>query len=663
MPADFAKRRAQLPTMTAALLLAVGLAGPLGGCSNDDPAARALEDAGRLMRTITGNGVQMVPDAASRAKQLQEVLTTLQPFASGNTSQAAAASLITAQARTGLADLDALAATEAEREALGQARAIRGHFETWLRQNARAAAREGFDPQAQLDAIAKEAEQVRGQTETQKRALADAEKALADLQARREQLLEQAKALRAQATALREQAGQGSAVAGLPVLEQAVALQRQADGLEVQASDLGSQAAGVRPVVDQARRDLDRLARQAESLKVAGSGIQQRVELSRKQAGEARVLAAQAGEQIAAATKALSEFRAGPLAETSEKAIKGYRDAAGAARRGAAAGADASAAKSASAAATLAAGDALFVRARGIEDHLALLRALAAAQPKLPNHDALTAEIATLEPQFKTVLDEARTAYTEARDGFEGGGARGEEAQARIANLVSTLNAVLEGKGRLSAPPPPPPGEPAADGSGQAAAPAGDGAVERVTAMLREADAAMKAGDTAALAAFYRLETPEQQGFFDASAAMSAAQNALNAASTEKLGKSLTEIAATNPMLAGLLSPGLDPSTFDITPGENGQVRIAVKGAPMPIAWTASERDGQWKFDGIIPQGMPMPPQMMIGMAKALTGVLDTLAADVRSGTIASPEQLGEQLMQRAGAAMQQAMGGGGTGG
>lgn len=643
------------PHSRARLLILALLAGTTGltACSRDDSAQKTIDDAARIVSALTGAGGQSNPSTEARLKDLNALVVLLKPLAAkGDPQHSPAASLILSRATSALADIDSARAVELHRSAQLKSQAIRSSLETWLLQSSRAEARERFNPTEQLAAIDREAKVIDAEQARTQQAKSAAESAVSDLLAKAQGLVAESRTLRDQATAQREQASRGTATAGLPILEAAVAVQRRADALEVQAAELRNQAAAGQPAVDQAARDLERLARQRESLRVASAAITRQVEQGRREAEEARKLASAAAAAIAADTKSLSTFITDEFTPVVDKAVKGYQEAAGAARKASSAGSAAGDAKITAAAATQNAADALLLKARAIEDALALLNALAVAKPALPDAAAFAAQATTEKASFTAVLEEARTAFREARDAFEGSGARGEEAQARMTTLLNTLNAVIEGKGRLSAPPAEATPTDAAPTDGQPAA-AGD-PVAIVTQMMTDADAALRAGDTDKLRSFYLLDTPEQEEFFKLSTAGNTAQIALSAATKEKLGKTLAEIAADDPRLGQVTGPGLDPALFNIAAEPDGRVAITFKAAP--IAWHAIQKDGQWKFQGILPNVPPQAVPILFATARAMPPVLDSVTADVRSGSIDSIDNLKTQLMERVMKAMTEAM-------
>jgi hypothetical protein len=650
------------PHSRARLLILALLAGTTGltACSRDDSAQKTIDDAARIVSSLTGAGGQANPSTEARLKDLNALIVLLKPLAAkGDPQHSPAASLILSRATGALADIDSARAVELHRTAQLKSQAIRSSLETWLLQSSRAEARERFNPTEQLAAIDREAKLIDAEQARTQQAKSAAESAVRDLLAKAQGLVAESRTLRDQATAQREQASRGTATAGLPILEAAVAVQRRADALEVQAAELRNQAAAGQPAVDQAARDLERLARQRESLRVASEAITRQVEQGRREAEEARKLASAAAASIAADTKSLSTFLTDEFTPVVDKAAKGYQDAAGAARKASSAGSAAGDAKITAAAATQNAADALLLKARAIEDALALLNALAVAKPALPDAAAFAAQATAEKASFTAVLEEARTAFREARDAFEGSGARGEEAQARMTTLLNTLNAVIEGKGRLSAPPAeaaPSEAAPsdAAPTDGQPAAATTGDPVAIVTQMMTDADAALRAGDTDKLRSFYLLDTPEQEEFFTLSTAGNAAQIALSAATKEKLGKTLAEIAADDPRLGQVTGPGLDPALFNITPEPDGRVAITFKTAP--IAWHAIQKDGQWKFQGILPNVPPPAVPVLFATARAMPPVLDSVTADVLSGSIDSIDNLKTQLMERVMKAMTEAM-------
>jgi predicted nucleic acid-binding Zn-ribbon protein len=642
-------------------IVLAGVAMAMPGCDRGDEGDRAIQAARDAFNVLTNNGGEAHPSDDDRAKALTSIASQMQPLTSGaNQGQAAAASLMLARAKGGLADIQASQAGALERQAINQITQVRAQLEVWLVQSSRAAVLESYDPSKEQAAIAGAVQGVEREVNAANDAKAKAQKAIADLEKQITTHLAEAKRLRETAASQREQASRVSATEGLALVERAAATQRQADGLDVKASELRIQIAGLTPLVAQAERELARLATQKKSLAAAGESLTQRQASNKKLAQDARAEASAAAAAITRQAGELASFRADKLTSLGDAAIKGYRDAASAASKAGAGatGEGVAAAKIASASFHQSAGDAAFIRARGLEGHLVLLNTLASAKPALPDAGKFADEAKSLDEQFKATLASAKESFENAKQGFENASPKADATKQRLTDIIALLNSVLEGKKTLS----PAPAETAPAGSAagaSAAAPAGDPKAA-VKAMLEQLAKAMETGELAKIEPFFILKSEGEKQALQQVAKVAAASHALDVAAKVKLGKGLKDLGGGGPMgsAAELISP-------DAKMTVQSDTVVTIDAGPMPGAQQkAVLKDGSWKIDGLFPPGMEGMAAMMTPMMGKMADMFNALAADVQSGKIATPEALMGEMEKRMMGVMGGMMpGGGGKGG
>lgn len=636
-------------------------------CDQQDPAEQAIRTATAELSQLTAGGRLADPRTGARETGLKAIVSMLEPHTkSAGAGQASAASLLTARAKAGMAELKSSPAQALEAQAAAQASAIRSQLELWLVQSARAKASASYDPAPELAALAKLAEDLKkAQSDTTSK-LTRVDAGVAELNRRRAELLAQAQVLRAESAKLVANAAGMSATAGLPLVRESAGLNRRADGLDVSASELEAQAASQQPVIDQLKRDLTSLEGQRAQSESAAKGVQERGAFSKAQAAEAAGLAAKAGEEISTKLAALMAFRGGELVELSEGAAKGYEQAVAAARAaltGAGKPQSKQAANLALGSYQQGKGDALITRARGLTVYADLLADLSRVQPPLPKHAEIVTELAKASEEGKAKEEEARAAFTEAYESFSKGG--DAEKLKGLTDRMQKLAGVQ--KATEEAAPAENTGEGEKPAAEQPMAAAGDEAAVRQA--VGELMAATNASETAKVLGMLHHATPEDKAFWDAITPSSIATAELDKACKEKFGKGLAELGLGGAggglpgmeALASLDSPEImaaSPADFEVKLlSETAAQASHPSHAEHPLNFVKVE--GGWKLSIPVPEAARETLKLMAPMLKMMESVTRDLAAQVRAGTITSPEQLQAALMK----AMQAGMPGGGGGG
>ena len=460
------------------VLLASTVAG-LAGCDQRDAASDAIQSAKTTLATLTGGGRTVDTRAEKLKPALEQVVKSLSPHVDAKLpGQAAAANSLLARAKAALATMKVDEAHAAEQAALNKALEVRGKLDEWLVQKSRAESLAKFDPtKAKKEIDARVATLTRQIADTQaQRASADG--VVVGLKAKSDGLLAQAKMLREQASAVKGRVSGASATEGLALVQQATDIGRQADALDKQASFVQADAMAAQPAADDAAARIVKLNNELNQAKTADAELAATAAATHEQAQAART---QAEAAAAATAKGAAELEAlrgadSALAVASEGATKGFKDAIGSATKSVAAaggGEAGGAAKLAKAGYQQALGDVLYGRARGLQDYLAILGALANSKPALPDAAKYADQSKLVMEQAAAMLKEAQEAYESAKDAYAAGSGK-EEMRARLEKL-----AVLVGKmgvKKEEAAPAVPPAAPAegagADGEKPPAAPA-----------------------------------------------------------------------------------------------------------------------------------------------------------------------------------------------
>lgn len=657
--------RHRTPAALSAAAL-VSLAACLPACSRSDD--HAVRHAAATLNKITFGGAQSVPSVDSRKQVFSTVIADLAAAKGLSEQAAAAAASLTARAQAGLAEIGATDLVDGERKVLGSLTAVRAAVGIWASQNARAAIAESYKPDADLAAIDRQTAEVEAATGAAADAQRAADARVASLEKDADALIAQSRAKRADAAALRQQMADTSETEALSLLERAAAIARAADALDVRAADLKAQAALARPAVDDARRAIDLLASRRESLKASRAGVQARAQAGQTAAAEARRLAAAAAADATRAFAEASALRSGAIASALDTATKNYRAAIASAKKAQQAGKNEARTEAALAAAgfSQALGDALFVHARGLDSFATIAESAAAASPALPDASSFAAAAKSAREALASTIEEARTAYEDARAGFDAAGGK-PEVKESIAKLIEILNRVSAGKSKLAADPADPapadpgasaaPAEPAAptDAPKPAANAPADPAAE--TAAIKKAftdfATAIREGRADDALAFILTDTDEAASAVEAVLTPMINLVALDAACKAKLNAGLAEIMQATPIgpMFGPLMKGSE-SLSSFKPDQE-EVRFLSatsaevvntteqKGPPAQVV----KKGDRWLLTvpkDLAAQAKSPAAAMMVGLGQAAADLAD----DVKAGK-ATKEQVASTLMSK----------------
>ncbi len=668
-------RSPRLLVIIAGTLLSGGVI--MSGCDQGDPGVSVVrETTSKLAERTDGSGVTPALTADKRKSFFQrDVIDALKPhLASNNPGVAAAANLLSARATAALADDSAMQAAEGEAAALRKLGVLRVSLDVWSQQNNRATISEGYQPEADLAAIDKQAGEIDaavGQANVAERSAA--ERVIA-IQKRADELLAQAKAKREQAAQIKQRLAAVSATEGLALLKQSAAVGRDADGLEVQAAGVREEAIKLQPAVDDAKRAIELLTARRENLKASKAAVLARAESGRVNAVEARKVADGAGADAARLAMEIVKDRAENIAPAVEAAVKGYRAAEGLAKsKGASPD---PAAKASVASYQQAMGHVLLAQARGQESLIAALKMAVDVRPPLKAQAELAKELKAQEDLFTETLKAAKESFSSAQASFQSSGGKGEAVE-KVAKLTGLLDKVIGKQATLSAEPGDEPkegqspeakpeegGKPA--GAGEAGG--GSGAASADEAGIRktagEFAAALKAGNVDQALGYYNAQTDEQGKAMEAVVIPMLNILALDTVCKDKVGGGLDEVTAGTPagmmmpmLLAGLRSmqaSGPDDEVKVTAPGK-GELRQA--GAPMPLNF---EKVGdRWLI--AVPDASKMPGGAAGGpaggaMVRDLGQICGELAGEVKSGKLKTKQEVAAALQAKLAPLMEKMM-------
>lgn len=659
-------RRATAVVLT--VVLAAGTTSGLAGCDGTSEASEAVRTAALEMQTLSLGGANPIPGRDYRVESYQRIAAKLRPHTTGGSAgTTAAANLLLARAQAGLGGVQAEELAEAERRTLTSVTGLWAMLDRYLGEQVSAEALEQYDPTPELADLDK---QIRAKEEDtarviqQKQAL---ERELAELEARAAAESEKARAQRLQETKLRQRAANLRAVEQAQLIEQANEHKRQADAHDKEASLLRAQIAQRQPEVREFDALIARLTDQRGLLDEAKKEVQAFANSTRDRAKAARAEAENVAKNIRNALEELKKLRA-EIPELADKTLQSYSAAVSAANA-AARGSDLSAetraqAKLTAAASTHARADILALRAEGATVYAKLVRALADAEPPLPNAAELRQLADGEEQKALDLKEEAEKALAEATEAYANAGGRGE-AQERLQRLTEELKKIADIRSGKRAP------EVIADasatpGSGDAGEPAAAAAGD-AEAEIREALRAMaeagKSGDMSAIDRFIHAGGPAEQEMLAAMQKVMAAFTKLDQACKDKFGKSMNEsVAAGTGGMPGMM-PEFDADSLQIS--VVSPTAAVVSGAAPGRTLSVVKVEGAWKLDLASLMGAMGPAaEGMKKAAEPMAAAIERVAADVQAGKYMSVDDvMGALAMQVMPVIMQQMQGGQGGGG
>jgi predicted nucleic acid-binding Zn-ribbon protein len=643
--------RSKLAPRGRRFIFAAGLAVSLlaAGCDQDDATSRAL-DQSRIQLTAMSSG-ETLTTMSSRTNVYKSVLSQLGPVADrGTESQKAAAAILMAQARAGLAEGPMGAAAELETIALHQANDARALLSQWLMYSAAAAAAESYDPGPELKSIE---DQTKRRQEVIAKAEADkgkVESQAAELRRQAQAKGEQARSLEQEASRLRQRIANQSAVEGEQSLLQAREITRRAHELEVEAAQLEARAEQLEPQIVETTTRVEGIREQLDRLAALAAEVQERAERSRSTAREARERASKVAGDLNQAVESLAALRSGDLAERYDEAVKGYQSAADSARR--ATGENRAAANLAIGSAQQAKGDVLWMRAHGTAFFHETLESVLAAQPALPESAKYRQLLQEAGEARQSSLDGATEAYKAAFEAFNAAGAgdRMERVGRALSEIVNTTSGgsvdlrAASGRGFDFSGDDEATGQIQTPGEVEWAGEYEGGSTPQETVAQLVAGAQM--GDPGIVDLFY-TETPQQRRILEALMQIMPVAKRLGDAMTEQFGAGADD--GLKAMGGGMLDfDEFDPSELDFDIDGDRAEAEGPTGEPLVLR----EVEGRWLVD-ITEQLSGPEMQMEVAMLPQMKAALDQLADEVEQGRYNSPEEVIQALMMKM-------MGGGG---
>lgn len=611
-----------------------------------------------------------------------------------NPGQAAAANLLLARGHAGLAEISAQDAASLEARSLGLVPAARVALDQWLALNAAADAQAAFNPAPEIARIEAQIAERQKQADDQRAAKDRQLAVIRGLEKQSDDLAAQVRSMREQEVALRASALNASETRRLEILTEVNRLRREADQVEMQAANLIAQAALEKPKADEMQARIDEYTLQAQLLGEERETVRKRGQDLAAAAQAARTEARAAADRIASIVAEIEAARKAVDAPT-EAAIRGYTQAAAAARKAVNSGPRESQSVASSAAGNFQhlLGEVHGAHAFGQRTIAELLRAIASAKPALPQSDAYAAKAGEFETSAASSDKASKDAYRDAAGSYTKAGS--ESLAAAMNKLAGEADAMPEETGAPTDPAPAA-GDAAADGTTMdpPVQPAGAsaGAEAEVRAAIDRMIGASRAADMAALKGMIALDNPEARTILDAMIDASDGPAKLNAAAVATYGKSLKELidasqvqsVKSNPLLVNMLQqiegmnvlPGdLDTiSAADAVIVMDGESRATVTlpgsddDVAEPQALNFVKHEGAWKLDADSmlqalggAQGLSgMAP--MLGVIQAMGGAFSAVHTKLAAGEYADADRMLIDLNTQLMAAMMKAGGMGGPG-
>lgn len=413
----------------------------LWGCDSRTPTAKAVEEASRHMSVLTTSG-SPAPSLEIEREKFTKVTETLRDVLdTGLPQERAAAIVLTAQAKLGLAEHAAGEAAAAERESLNRATVVRGLLAAWSNHSSQAAATEGYDPSAVIESFLKQAGERDAEAVKAEAMRLELSAKIAGLRAEIKGKSESAAAAENTYASLKSQAVTVSATAAEGLIKQAAESKRAADTSRLEAALVTARADQLEPQAREAELQVSQFKNQKRTLESMAAQLRTAFEESKKEAAGARSDAAAVAETL---DKKLSELRAhreDALSKAFDSAASQFTDAAATVRK--ATGDDNGTSKLVLGAAKQSAGDLYWARAHGQRAYADLLRTLSASKPGLSNREKYLAEAGEVEKAMKESAESAKAAYEEARGAYTSAKATGE-AKEKLQNLGSILERMPE---------------------------------------------------------------------------------------------------------------------------------------------------------------------------------------------------------------------------
>ncbi|TVQ61138.1 MAG: hypothetical protein EA378_09840 [Phycisphaerales bacterium] len=418
--------RAPRPRRRAAAAVAIlaGLATlGMNGCDAPSGASAALEEASALMAQLSASASTPASREFARDSVYQRIVSTLEPVqGQGTETEQAAARLLLAQARIGLADQPFAEASAAQARVLNRVAIAQGSLSSYVRLGGHAAALERFDPR---DTLADLRERTSRLDRERQDTIAERDELAAEIAGLREQAEarnDDARRLRDAVAEVRLRAARQTATEAAEMLAGVRGQTREADRLEMEGADLLAQADLLDPALNELRIEIERIEAQEGALVRAGDRVQATTARGTEDARTARDEADRVARDLATQIDELLRLHAEEAEPNIEETVSGLERAVSLANQAARelrSGARATAAQaSQSLAHTHAQAASTLTRVAGF------LESAASATPALPQADRYRRTASELRDRARTHREAAEAADQAAEEGFVAAGVR-----------------------------------------------------------------------------------------------------------------------------------------------------------------------------------------------------------------------------------------------
>jgi len=420
-----------------ALVMIAGTALGLSACDSRSPTAKAIEEASRELSVLTTSG-SVTPSVEIEQQQYKKVTETLRDVLDkGLPQERAAALVLTAHAKLGLAEHAANEFAALERESLNRATVVRGLLAAWNNHTSAAAATEGYDPSGVIADFVKQAGERGAEAKKSEAVKAELDGKIAGLRADAKAKMDTAAASENAYAALKTQAVTVSAIVAEGLIKQAAEQKNAADVLRHDAALVTAKTDQLDPQAKEAELQVKQFKNQRQTLETMAAQLNTAYEESKKEAAGARADADAVAKKLETELGGLKKQREDAVSKAFDTASSQFADAAGTARK--ATGDENGASKLAVGAAKQSAGDLHWARAQGQRAYADLLRSLAASStPGLPDRTKYLTEGDEVLKAMKESIESAKGAYEEARSAYTSAKATGE-AKEKLQNLGSIL--------------------------------------------------------------------------------------------------------------------------------------------------------------------------------------------------------------------------------
>lgn len=652
------------------------------GC--EDAAARQREEVQQQLAEINRDLQKALASASAAptsdaAQSLNAVVTRLSSITEGGSGQQASKSMLSATALRELAMIAQAKAASIEADHSARRTVLGRKLDASARLAALATGMTSLDPtdartqlqqqmadaQRRAEQLAGEIEQLRGPIET--RTQANAQRAI------------QVEQLRLEIGQLIQKAQELGPADGFETYKQAAEINRQADRIQYEISNEEVELDySLVPQHEAAERLADQLHAMIEALLTTQNAMNSFAQATSASASETR---SQIDAIMAEVTQELHQIRD----QSNDELNAAYEEALAALTR-AASQADA-AARSATgdqvhAARVLAArvretlGQVHWNRAKGLEDHAALLARMAEVQNATgAAQRSVAEELTSVSAAAEEAIEQAKAAFTEAQDILSQVGGRGNQAAVEaFRNNLDSVTAVLSGQRSMAA------ASLTSFSSSTESTATGAESPEAIVAMVQNAS------DIMGLTAIFDLLTPIEQAegispdvaqAFNALRTLLTGTAALDKALQAQFGRGVADIPGMEMLAMGAGDlPKVQSAHVESVEGDRGSISITdAKGETNSVGivringrWfiDASDISDLADMDELLGSGGAADPQaqammtQFIGMFQAMGSAMHQLAQDVQNGQFSSFDVFVTQSQQRMQQMMMQSGGFGG---